>query len=442
MVNIAQEGFDPDVDGIKEDVGKTDAADLLKWNTAKSDIETMMDAALTAEIPETYNFKKSILRMIKTGKVETELRLELIRLNASIVLKDYEGERYRKEEAIIDDIIKNQRESLESDILKENYHLSIKQFKLNLFLHVADFCDVSLYHSLQSCYTYKLFRYDTNLEEMIFLTNRMLAEEIDNLNDLFPQSFSNKRITFKWDVNCNNIVNKYKLNVTLNDRESISYGKCINSRIYQLKENKAFSFNIPFYHKQFKFFDRVRIEDIKVITRGVSTTNNWLEVSLERGNIKKDKFQRRTFVFNTEKWKRLFFGPIRTDDNCNTPYGIAADVDKNFMQEISLPTPFTDCTFTIPTLHNPGLNLERVRSVTFQFAGSMQQSSFISETPKQSNYQQILEEIKNEEELLEENLSSKFSKGKKSSFINSTSSKLAGFGRHGSGKEKYLNKIL
>ena len=111
--------------------------------------------------------------MIKTGKVETELRLELIRLNASIVLKDYEGERYRKEEAIIDDIIKNQRESLESDILKENYHLSIKQFKLNLFLHVADFCDVSLYHSLQSCYTYKLFRYDTNLEEMVFLTNRM-----------------------------------------------------------------------------------------------------------------------------------------------------------------------------------------------------------------------------------------------------------------------------
>ena len=118
---------------------------------------------------------------------------------------------------------------------------------------------------------------------------------------MFPQSFSNKRITFKWDVNCNNIVNKYKLNVTLNDRESISYGKCINSRIYQLKENKTFSFNIPFYHKQFNFFDRVRIEDIKVITRGVSTTNNWLEVSLESGNIKKDKFQGRTFVFNTEK---------------------------------------------------------------------------------------------------------------------------------------------
>ena len=112
------------------------------------------------------------------------------------------------------------------------------------------------------------------------------------------------------------------------------------------------------------------------------------------------------------------------------------------MREISLPSPFTDWTFTIPTLHNPGLKLERVRSVTFQFAGSMQQSSFISETPKQSNYQQILEEIKNEEELLEENLSSKFSKGKKSSFINSTSIKLAGFGRHGSGKEKYLNKIL
>ena len=160
LVNIAQEGFDPDFDGIKEDLGNIDAADLLKWNTAKSDIETMMDAALTAEIPESYNFKKSILRLIETGKTETQLRLEMIRLNASIVLKDYEGERYRKEEAIIDNIIKKQRDKLESDILKENYHLSIKQFKLDLFLHVVDFCNVSLYHSLQSCYTYKLFRYN------------------------------------------------------------------------------------------------------------------------------------------------------------------------------------------------------------------------------------------------------------------------------------------
>ena len=439
LVNIAQEGFDPDVDGIKEDLGNIDAADLLKWNKAKSDIETMMDAALTAEIPETYNFKKSILRMIETGKAETQLRLELIRLNACIVLKDYEGERYRKEEAIVDDIIKNKREEPESNILKENYHLSIKQFKLDLFLHVVDFCEVSLYHSLQSCYTYKLFRYDTNLEEMIFLTNRMLVEEIDNLNDLFPQSFSNKRITFKWDGNCNNITNKYNLNVTLSDEESIIYGRCINSVMYQLKENKTFSFNVPLYHKQFKFFDRIRIEDVKIITRGVSTNNNWLEVNLESGNIQQDKFQGKKFVFNTEKWKRVFFGPIRTKDNCDTPYGIAADVDKNFRQEVSLPTPFTDWTFTIPILHNPGLNLERVRSVTFQFAGNVQQSSFVSETPRQSNYQQILEEIKNEEEALEENVSSKFFKEKKSSFLNSTTSKLAAFGRDGSGKEKYPN---
>ena len=65
------------------------------------------------------------------------------------------------------------------------------------------------------------------------------------------------------------IINKYKLNVSLNDSESISCGKCINSSIYQLKENKTFSFNILLSHKQFKFFDRVRIEDIKFITRGI-----------------------------------------------------------------------------------------------------------------------------------------------------------------------------
>ena len=204
-----------------------------------------------------------------------------------------------------------------------------------------------------------------------FLTNRMLVEGIDNLNDLFPQSFRNKKITFKWDANCNNIINKYKFNVTLNDVESISYSKCINSEIYQLKENKTFSFNVPLYHKQFTFFDRIRIEDIKIITRGIPTNSNWLEVNLESGNIKQDMFQGKTFVFNTEKWKRVFFGPIRPNDNCNTPYGIAADVNKYFRLEVSLPTPFTDWTFTIPILHNPGLNLGRVRSVTFQFAGNV-----------------------------------------------------------------------
>ena len=153
--------------------------------------------------------------------------------------------------------------------------------------------------------------------------------------------------------------------------ESISYSKCINSEIYQLKENKTFSFNVPLYHKQFTFFDRIRIEDIKIITRGIPTNSNWLEVNLESGNIKQDTFQGKTFVFNTEKWKRVFFGPIRPNDNCNTPYGIAADVNKYFRLEVSLPTPFTDWTFTIPILHNPGLNLGRVRSVTFQFAGNV-----------------------------------------------------------------------
>ena len=101
----------------------------------------------------------------------------------------------------------------------------------------------------------------------------------------------------------------------------------------------------------------------------------------------------------------MFFGPIRPNDNCNTPYGIAADVNKNFRLEVSLPTPFTDWTFTIPILHNPGLNLKRVRSVTFQFAGNVLQSHFVSKPPKQSNYQKILEEIKDEEGAMEENVS-------------------------------------
>ena len=398
IVNVVEEGFDPDVDGIKETLGDIDEVDILKWNTAKSDIKTMMDAALTVEIPETYNLKKSILRMIETGKTETQLKLEMIRVNASIVLKDYERERYRQEETIANDIIKSQREEKETNDLQESYQLSIEQFKLDMFLHVIDFCDVSFYHTLQSCYTYKLFRYETNLEEMIFLTNKMLAEDIDNVNDLFPQTFENEQITFSWDVNCNRIIDKYKGGVDLNEQEANLYGKCISSNIYQLKEEQSFKFNIPLYHSKFKFFDRVRIEDIRIKFKGVQTSNKILEVILESGNIRKDKFQGKVFIFNREKWQRIYRGniDIANASICQIPFNIAADVHKEFYHQVNLPTPFTDWTITLPLEHNPDLNLTDLASVIIQFSGNALDSNFVSKEPEQTDYKNIFTEIMEE----------------------------------------------
>ena len=398
LVNVVEEGFDPDVDGIKETLGDIDDADILKWNTAKSDITTMMDAALTVEIPETYSLKKSILRMIEAGKTETQLKLEMIRVNASIVLKDYERERYRQEETIANDIIKSQREEKEGNDLQESYQLSIEQFKLDMFLHVIDFCDVSFYHTLQSCYSYKLFRYETNLEEMIFLTNKMLAEDVDNVNDLFPQTFNNEKITFSWDVNCNRIIEKYKRSVDLNEEEVDLYGKCISSNIYQLKEKQSFKFNIPLYHSKFKFFDRVRIEDIRIMFKGVQTSNKMLEVILESGNIRKDKLQGKVFIFNSEKWQRVYRGYIDTANAsiCQIPFNIAADVHKEFYHQVNLPTPFTDWTITLPLEHNPDLNLTDLASVIIQFSGNALDSNFVSKEPEQTEYKNIFTEIMEE----------------------------------------------
>ena len=398
LVNVVEEGFDPDVDGIKEALGDIDEADILKWNIAKSNIKTMMDAALTVEIPETYNLKKYILRMIEIGKTETQLKLEMIRVNASIVLKDYERERYRQEETIANDIIKSQREEKETNDLQESYQLSIEQFKLDMFLHVIGFCDVSFYQTLQSCYTYKLFRYETNLEEMIFLTNKMLAEDVDNVNDMFPQTFKNEQITFSWNVNCNCIIDKYKTSTDLNEEEANLYGKCISSNIYHLKEKQSFTFNIPLYHSKFKFFDRVRIEDIRVKFKGIPTSNKMLEVILESGNIRKDKFQGKIFIFNSEKWQRVYRGyiDIANPSICQIPFNIAADVHKEFYHQVNLPTPFTDWTITLPLKHNPGLNITDLASVIIQFSGNALDSDFVSKEPEQTNYRNIFSEIMEE----------------------------------------------
>ena len=108
-INVAQHGFDPDVQGILNNVGDIDATDMLNWNIAKADVETMMDSAVTNEIPETCAYKESLMRMIEAGKAETGAMLEKAKLQGEITLKEFEVRQYQRETAMIQRHVLEQR---------------------------------------------------------------------------------------------------------------------------------------------------------------------------------------------------------------------------------------------------------------------------------------------------------------------------------------------
>ena len=140
-INVAQHGFDPDVQGILNDIGDIDATDILNWNIAKADIETMMDSALTNEIPETYAYKESLMRMIEAGKAETGAMLEKAKLQGEITLKEFEVRQYQREIAMIQSKTAELGSKERINIQESVRRISMMEFNIDMFLNSVKFCD-------------------------------------------------------------------------------------------------------------------------------------------------------------------------------------------------------------------------------------------------------------------------------------------------------------
>ena len=227
-INVAQHGFDPDVQGILNDIGDIDATDMLNWNIAKADIETMMDSALTNEIPERYAYKESLMRMIEAGKVETEAMLEKAKLQGEITLKEFEVRQYQREIAMIQSKTAELGSKERINIQESVRRISMMEFNIDMFLNSVKFCDSLIYHTLKKCLVYDQYRYDTTPAEIIEITNRLLNQHSENTADVYPppQTFHNLGVTFKWDRTCHNII---KTNFSGNsDKQTIrAYQNCI-----------------------------------------------------------------------------------------------------------------------------------------------------------------------------------------------------------------------
>ena len=235
-VNVEQEGFNPEfknvnqeeipykslektgkdfdqskVDDIIEKLSKLDAADVLEWDIAAKQVEGMMDASLSADVPETLAYKTAILKMVTAGKAETEASIEFAQLKAEIYMNKFKMAAYDSEI----EFISNARKSLaakNTNDFQTNPKLSGMQLKLDLFLHIIDYCDSAFYYNLQPCFVFSEFSFGDSLSQVVYSSNKILAQSIATMNDLFPppQSFFDKSIKLSINEGCENTMKQYE----------------------------------------------------------------------------------------------------------------------------------------------------------------------------------------------------------------------------------------
>lgn len=84
--------------------------------------------------------------------------------------------------------------------------LSITQLKIDLFLHLQDYCSWVEYNTLQECTLAQQFNFDISLSTLLYLTNELLVAPIlPTTQEPTSQSFIDLPIRYKFDGQCEEI---------------------------------------------------------------------------------------------------------------------------------------------------------------------------------------------------------------------------------------------
>ena len=360
--------------------------------------------------------------MVTAGKAETEASIEFTQLKADIYMNKFKMAAYDSEIEFIGNARKSLAAKTTNDFQK-NLKLSGMQLKLDLFLHIIDYCDSAFYYNLQPCFVFSEFSFGDSLSQVMYNSNKILAQSIANMNDLFPppQSFLDKSIKISIIKGCENTMKQYEATVKSNvcntdlastgckealqaamltlipidnpkDKQSLfnkqleaikpeiftaaekdvikfhrMYMDCMSSNIQEMKSKKETTISIPLDSEEFERFDRVRIEVIKVILKGTISTSEFLEIEVENQGLVEDRLCGKKFVFVGDKWNRIIrYKP----DNSGIKYEVRGNVHGEFSQSFNNPTPFSTWRISVSDKDNPGLDLNGLTSIELIFSGS------------------------------------------------------------------------
>lgn len=196
----------------------------------------------------------------------------------------------------------------------------------------------------------------------------------------------------------NNDLSLYMVTNGIETREEFEtmFRKCNASKVVELRENNVASVSLSLYNKQFRAFDKVRIEEVKVFLHGAQTSSGFLEVQIESESILQDRLGNRKYIFTGEKWNRLFRYKIpRKTETLRSAYEIKADIHTSRTPLTLVPTPFTTWLISVPIEQNPGLDLSGLTSIEILFSGSFIVNSKID---LGSNIPDFFQNIKKEKE--------------------------------------------
>ena len=191
----------------------------------------------------------------------------------------------------------------------------------------------------------------------------------------------------------NKLENKMKrdLTYTKSSREHFEsmYRKCNASKIFEIRQNSLATLTISTNNKQFRGFERIRVNEIKVFLHGIKTDNGFVQVKIRSGSFMHDKINNKKQNFVAQRWEKDFrynLDDMKTvEPTKKFPAKIEADSYHNRNSMDFHPTPFTTWIISVSNELNPGLDLSGLTSIEMLFSGSLIPSP-TTEIQRQKNF--------------------------------------------------------
>lgn len=161
-----------------------------------------------------------------------------------------------------------------------------------------------------------------------------------------------------------------------NGRFESAFRKCNASKIFEMRENRMVSLTISQNNKQFRGFDRVRVEEVKVYLHGVKTDNGFVQVNVQSESIMHDRMNGKKRNFVGKHWSRIFRYNTDEASSDKPKIQIKADTRQTDTSFNFYPTPFTTWVVSVSSEQNPGLDLSNLASIELLFTGTL-----VSSTP-------------------------------------------------------------
>ena len=472
---------------------KLSKIDVFKWSLAKEHVTGMIDTTLSDDVPEATPYRTALLKFITTGEARTKASLDKATLETSFSASEFARGLYTKEAVLIGLEIENTKIALEDDLKKITNKFDLRRetskqlastkidleweifsIKLELVRLNNEYCNAFYYFHLEKCSQDLRIKVSDFLHRIYSVQNVLLYQSNQKLRDLYPppQTFTDRTIIIKKPPNCqcmkdflpktrNDVVqerrtsadplynaaqrcleqkgvkyspqksgeNKKKLKERYHNITNNIMKECTNDLILNVQKDMQLIYKVDIDSPIFSGYERVRIDEVKVIFKGIKTSNGVLKIYGESTGIYEDRYNKQCFKFIGKKWMRTMsyfsrnllrqrrkrqltiadWNKLDTklqslSSNLDTKLGVklqsltknltshidaqfsnlenevsfidTANVHKNFQGLFSEPTVFTTWMFNISDVQNPGLILDSLEEIELKFSGSFVSASY------------------------------------------------------------------